>query len=85
MFKRHQSFSRQAAGAAAAVAIVAFAGLTFDQAHLSATPAGTVVIGELTPIGLDKLAQVTLPEVIVSAHRAVQFAGTSPAAAGTQG
>lgn len=81
MFRRYQSFSRQAASAAAAVAIVAFAGLTFDQAHLSAAPAGTVALGELTPIGLEKLAQATLPEVIVTADRVVQLAGTAAAGA----
>lgn len=74
--------TRRSVSAVAAMAIVAFAGLTFDQAHFSAAPLGTVEIGELTPVGLEKLAQVTLPEIVVTAERSVRFANAREADAG---
>jgi hypothetical protein len=50
--------------------IVAFNGLALDRAHLTSAPAGTIEIGELTP--LDALPQIaTLDEIVVSAAREV--------------
>jgi len=66
--------TRRSVSAVAAMAIVAFAGLTLDQGHIAAAPFGTVEVGELTPVGLEKLAQATLPEIVVTAERSVQFA-----------
>lgn len=52
-----------------AAAIVAFAGLIFDQAHLAAAPEGIVEIGQLTPVGAP--AQIAaLPEIVVTAKKA---------------
>jgi len=48
---------------------VAFAGLALDQGHASALPAGTIEIGELTPTNIMQMAQVTLPEVVVTGER----------------
>jgi len=87
--------TQRSVSAVAAIAIVAFAGFTFDQAHLAAAPLGTVEVGELTPIGLERLAQVTLPEIVITAERPAaqgqrfatqtksQRAGAVAAAAGT--
>ena len=61
--------TRRSVSAVAALAIVAFGGLVLDQGHLAAAPYGTVEIGELTPVGLEKLAQVTLPEIVITAER----------------
>ena len=61
--------TRRSVSAVAAMAIVAFGGLVLDQGHLAAAPNGTVEVGELTPIGLEKLAQVTLPEIVITAER----------------
>ena len=61
--------TRQLVSGLAAVAVVAFVGFTFDQAHVSAAPYGAVEVGELTPVNLEKLAQVTLPEVVITAAR----------------
>ena len=61
--------TRRLVSAVAATAIVAFGGFTLDQGHISAAPHGTVEVGELTPIGLEKLAQVTLPEIFITAER----------------
>ncbi len=61
--------TRRSVSAVAAMAIVAFGGLVLDQGHLAAAPYGTVEVGELTPIGLEKLAQVTLPEIVITAER----------------
>jgi hypothetical protein len=61
--------TRRSVSVVAAVAIVAFGGLVLDQGHTSALRSGTVEVGELTPIGLEKLAQVTLPEIFITAER----------------
>ena len=66
--------TRRSVSAVAAMAIVAFAGLALDQGHIAAAPFGTVEVGELTPVALEKLAQATLPEIVVTAGRSVQFA-----------
>ena len=69
MFSTYESTPRRIIGAFAAVAIVATAGLGLDQAHLSAAPSGTVTVGELTPVGIERLAQATLPEIVITAAR----------------
>jgi phosphoglycerate dehydrogenase-like enzyme len=69
MFTRVTEKTRQTISAAAAVAVVAFAGLTLDQGHLSALPQGSVEVGELTPVNLMQMAAVTLPEILVTARR----------------
>lgn len=61
--------TRRLVSAVAATAIVAFGGVALDQGHTAALPHGTVEVGELTPIGLEKLAQVTLPEIFITAER----------------
>jgi hypothetical protein len=71
--------TRRLVSGIAAMAIVAFGGFALDQGHISAAPYGTVEVGELTPIGLEKLAQVTLPEIVVTAARSVQFAAVRQA------
>ena len=68
--------------AVVAMAIVAFAGLTLNQAHIAAAPLGTVEVGELTPNGLETLAQAMLPEIVVTAERSVQFAAARQADTG---
>ncbi len=74
--------TRRSISAVAAVAIVAFAGLALDQGHIAAAPLGTVEVGELTPVGLEKLAQATLPEIVVTAERSVRFAAARQVDAG---
>jgi DNA-binding IclR family transcriptional regulator len=69
MFTMVNENTRRSVSAAAAMAIVAFAGLTLDQGHLSALPQGTVEVGELTPVDLMQMAAVTLPEVVVTGQR----------------
>ena len=69
MFSTYESTPRRIIGAFAAVAIVAPAGLGLDQAHLSAAPAGIVTVGELTPVGIERMAQVTLPEIVITVAR----------------
>ena len=69
MFTMVNQSTRQVVSAVAAVAVVAFAGLTLDQGHLGALPEGVVEVGEMTPINLMELAAVTLPEVVVSGER----------------
>jgi len=66
--------------AVAAVAVVAFAGLTLDQGHLGALPQGTVEVGELTPVNVMQMASVTLPEIVVTGQRieAAQLASDLP-------
>lgn len=59
---------RGALSAVLAAAIVGTSGLALDRGHIAAAPAGTIEIGQLTP--LDVLPQVAaLPAVIVSAPR----------------
>ncbi len=69
MFTSYADTSRQALSGLIAVAIVAFGAVVVDQAHLAAAPRGTVEVGQLTPVGLDRLAQATLPEIVVTASR----------------
>ena len=66
--------TRRSVSAVAAMAIVFFAGLTFEQGHMAAAPHGTVEVGELTMVGLEKLAHASLPEIVVTAGRSVQLA-----------
>lgn len=72
MFTNTQN-SRKTISAAAAVAIVAFSGLIMDQAHLASAPAGTIEIGELTPVSDAGMTVAALPEVIVVARRESAF------------
>jgi len=69
MFTMLTENTRRATSAVAAVAVVAFAGLALDQGHVGALPAGTVEVGELTPVNLMQLVQVTLPEIVVTGER----------------
>ena len=69
MFTMLTENTRRVTSAVAAVAIVAFAGLTLDQGHAGALPEGTVEVGEMTPVNLMQLAMVTLPEVVVTGKR----------------
>ncbi len=71
--------TRRSISAVMAMAMVAFMALAIDQGHVAAAPRGTVEVGQLTPVGLDRLAQATLPEIVVTAQRSVQFAGASGA------
>jgi len=69
MFTMLTENTRRVTSAVAAVAVVAFAGLGLDQGHVGALPQGTVEVGELTPVNLMQLAQVTLPEIVVTGER----------------
>ena len=71
--------TRRSVSAVTAMAIVACAVLTLDQAYVAAAPRGTIDVGELTPVGLSKLTRATLPEIVVTAQRSVQFADALPA------
>jgi hypothetical protein len=55
----------------AAVAVVAFAGLTLDQGHQGSLRGGSVEVGELVPINVMQMAAVTLPEITVTASHVV--------------
>jgi hypothetical protein len=72
MFTSTQN-TRKAISAAAAVAIVAFSGLVMDQAYLASAPAGTVEVGELTPVSDAGMTVAALPEVIVVGKRESAF------------
>jgi hypothetical protein len=72
MFTMTQN-SRKTISAVAAVAIVAFSGLVMDQAHLASAPAGTVEVGELTPVTDAGMTVAVLPEVVVVAKRMSAF------------
>ena len=69
MFTMVTESTRRSFSAVAAVAVVAFAGLTLDQGHLGALPQGTVEVGELTPVDVMQMAAVTLPEIVVTGQR----------------
>jgi hypothetical protein len=72
-------YTRQrAASTVAAVLVVAFAGLVFNHGHEGALPAGVIEVGELTPVGLERLAIVTLPGIEVVGRRELQVAVTLP-------
>jgi len=70
MFTMLTENTRRTISTVAAVAVVAFTGLTLDQGHLGALPHGTVEVGELTPVNVMQMAQVTLPEIVVTGQRA---------------
>jgi len=69
MFTMVTENTRRSFSAVAAVAVVAFTGLTLDQGHLGALPQGTVEVGELTPVNVMQMASVTLPEIVVTGER----------------
>ena len=69
MFTMVTESTRRMTSAVAAVAVVAFAGLTLDQGHAGTLPQGTVEVGELTPVNVMQMAAVTLPEIVVSGAR----------------
>jgi hypothetical protein len=69
MFTMVTESTRRMTSAVAAVAVVAFAGLAFDQGHAGALPQGTVEVGELTPVDVMQMAAVTLPEIVVTGER----------------
>ena len=69
MFTMVTESTRRSFSAVAAVAVVAFAGFTFDQGHLNALPQGTVEVGELTPVNVMQMASVALPEIVVTGQR----------------
>ena len=69
MFTMLTENTRRSFSAVAAVAVVAFTGVTLDQGHLGALPQGTVEVGELTPVNVMQMASVTLPEVVVTGER----------------
>jgi len=81
MFTMVTESTRRSFSAVAAVAVVAFAGLTLDQGHLGALPQGTVEVGELTPVNVMQMAAVTLPEIVVTGQRidVAQLASELPA------
>ena len=65
---------RGALPAVLAALIVGTSGLALDQGHIAAAPAGTIEVGQLTPV--DVLPQLAaLPAVIVSAPRMAVTAG----------
>ena len=69
---------RAALSAVVAAGIVGTSGLALDKGHIAAAPAGTVEVGQLTPV--DVLPQVAaLPAVVVSAPRLAAAAGTGRA------
>ena len=69
MFTMVAKSTRMAVSMAAAVAIVSFGALVFDQAYIAAAPRGTVEIGELTLVDTTPITAVNLPEVTVVAKR----------------
>ena len=69
---------RAALSAVIAAGIVGTSGLALDKGHIAAAPAGTIEVGQLTPV--EFLPQVAaLPAVIVSAPRLAMTAGTGRA------
>jgi len=69
MFTMLTENTRRTISTVAAMTVVAFTGLTLDQGHLGALPQGTVEVGELTPVNVMQMAQVTLPEIVVTGQR----------------
>jgi len=67
MFAMVNQSTRQLVSAVAAVAVVAFAGLTLDQGHLGSMPQGVVEVGEMQPYNLMQLVSTRLPEIVVTA------------------
>jgi len=68
MFTMVNQGTRQWVSGMAAVAVVAFGGLSLDQGHRGAAPEGIVEVGEMTPINLMALAAVDLPEIVITAE-----------------
>jgi hypothetical protein len=60
---------RRSLATTAAVCVIAISGLGFEFGHVGALPAGSVEVGELQPVGLEQLAAVTLPGIVVTAAR----------------
>ena len=75
MFTTTNEKLRHSLGAVAAVCVMAVAGLAFEFGHAGALPAGSVEIGELQPINLEQLADVTLPGLVITASRLPADAG----------
>lgn len=69
MFTSYDNSLTKSLSGLAAIAVVALGMAVMDRAHLAAAPLGTVEVGELTPVGLERLAQATLPEIVVTAGR----------------
>lgn len=69
MFTTTHEMIRRSLGTTAAVCVMAIAGLTLEFGHAGALPAGSVEVGELQPVNLERLAAVTLPGVVVTAAR----------------
>jgi len=79
MFNSTSNYTRnRTTSTVAAVLVVAFAGLMFNHGHQGGLPAGIVEVGELTPIGLEQLAMVTLPGIEVVGSRDQQVAFSLP-------
>jgi hypothetical protein len=69
MFTIRNENIRHSLGTAAAVCVIALAGLALEFGHAGALPAGSVEVGELQPVNLEQLAAVTLPGIVVTAGR----------------
>lgn len=67
MFTMFNQSTRQMVSGVAAVAVVAFAGLTLDQGHFGGMPRGVVEVGEMQPHNLEQLVSTMLPEIVVTA------------------
>ena len=79
MFTIASEKTRRMVSAMAAILVVAFAGAALDPGHSSTLRPGIVEIGELTPIGLEQLAVVTLPGLEVVGTRSRLAAAAAPA------
>lgn len=78
MFTSTTSRTQRMAGTVAAIFVVAFTGLLLEYGHNGAIPRGVVEVGELTPIGLEQLAMVTLPGVEIVGSRGQSLAVLLP-------
>ena len=58
----------------AAVVIVGLTGLTLDQGHSGAAPAGVVEIGELQTLSVGETPIATLPAITVTGSRDTRLA-----------
>jgi len=67
-------FDRSLLAALAALATVAVPVLVYS-AHVATRPAETVEVAKPSHVWLDELAPVTLPEIVITAKRSVEFAG----------
>jgi len=75
MFTTTHETLRRSLGTTAAVCVMAIAGLALEFGHAGALPAGTVEVGELQPVALEQLADVTLPGLVITASRLPADAG----------